>query len=717
MLKIGKSYIVRTDGISRLCADIAIDGHKQTLWFGLDSAQEDCLVAGRADPFVMAVLPAAMRGGHEIMCEDAISERLHYQLCEYLIPALSLAGDMYCKIHITAPLTAEPYPNRSGFGTSFSDDVDSLYTVSRHGPGSECPLTHIAVFNTGSFTDSERREKFTGICQAAARFADERGLETVFVDTNLYESLQENFSEVVSFRSIACALALQGLFSVWLLPAADAGKFAVDIHACASFDLLTADCAATESLTIYPDGAEAKHTKKLTALAEWEPSRRWLRPDLLKMSLKCRDNGFTAEHEETAKPGAIHIGIPRIEKDGGAVRLCADIDLSGRKEVMWFSVDEKYGEYLVDDRADAFVVGLLTPAMREGADIICDAPVTRRLLYQLRQYLIPMLAANLRGFHSVALRADPTDVKLPCENAVATGWTGGVDCMLTLKQTIEAEVPSRRLTHLMITSNGSLKGEDTGALLKKLVEKAENGAALELGLPVIGIDTNIQELANEYFLSVVVYRHASVILALQKLFGVYYNSSTYAFSRFSFDVTNCGCYELAPLTCFETDNTAFYSSGGSHSRVQKLRELSDYPPAHRYLHPCIYALPEHNCNRCRKCFGAMAALYAYGALDRFSAVFDVALFERDMDWYLAQLLAAKNSTSIDALALLKSRGIKPSVRVKIMAKYILFLRYASEIYKLADKDWYAFKLTQLKGETDKGWNEFKRAELERKAEK
>ena len=111
----------------------------------------------------------------------------------------------------------------------------------------------------------------------------------------------------------------------------------------------------------------------------------------------------------------------------------------------------------------------------------------------------------------------------PCENAVA----GGVDSMLTLKQTIEAEVPSRRLTHLMITGNGSLEGEDNSALLKQLIQTAKNGIAAELGIPAAGIDSNIQEIVGENFLSVVVYRHASVVLARQKLFGVSYNSSSY----------------------------------------------------------------------------------------------------------------------------------------------------------------------------------------------
>lgn len=717
MLKIGKSYIVKIDGISRLCADIAIDEYKQTLWFGVDSSKEDYLSVGRADPFVMVMLPAAMRGGHEIICEDIVSERLHYQLCDYLIPALSFAGDMYHKIHITAPLTAEPYPDRGGVGTSFSNNVDSLYTISRHRPGSECPLTHITVFNAGVFKGAGYREKFSRRCHAVARFANKYGLETVFVDTNLYESLAENFVEIASFRSIACVLALQGLFSVYLLPAVDADKFAVDVHACAAFDLLTTGCAATETLTIYPDGSETKYTEKLAVLEEWEPSRRLLRPDTLKKPVKCHDCSFAARlkipnkeitkpseisDKKFTKPRKIHIGTPRTEKSGDAVRLCANIDLFGKKEVMWFSVDAKYGEYLVDDRADAFVVGLLTPAMRVGANIVCDAPVTRRLLYQLRQYLIPMLAANLEGFHSITLHAEPTDVKLPCENAVATGWTGGVDSMFTLMQTIETEAPSRKLTHLMITSNGAMEGEDTSALLKKLVQKAENGIAAELGLDVVGIDANIQELVEESFISVVAYRHASAVLALQKLFGTYYKSSGYAFSQFSFDVTTCAYYELVPLSYFETDSTSFYSSGGSYSRVQKLQKLLDYPLAHQYLHPCILALPERNCNRCGKCVRTMAALYGLGTLNHFSAVFDVDLFERDMDWYFSEMLPFRHRTDYrDALALLKSHGIEPSPRVRWNSFMSCCQNQAARIIRLANKDWYALKLAQLKQKIEK----------------
>lgn len=375
----------------------------------------------------------------------------------------------------------------------------------------------------------------------------------------------------------------------------------------------------------------------------------------------------------------LYLGIPYMEKKGGKVRVCAKLKLRGKEEILWFSVEEKYGCYLVDDRADAFVVALLTTAMKDGSDIICEAPVSRRLLYQIRHYLIPILAANLPGYHTVELQAEPMDEKLPCANAVATGWTGGVDSMFTLMKTICAEEPGHRLTHLMIANNGALEDEDNSGLLNKLVRKAETGVAAELGLSVIGIETNIQELVSEAFLAVAAYRQAAVILALQKLFGIYYSSAAYEFSRFSFDVNNCFYFELVLFDNFRTDCTTFYSAYGAWSRAQKLKELSEYPLAWRMLHPCIHPLPEKNCGRCGKCVRTMAALYGLGTLERFSEVFDVDQFERDKDWYIADVLAYKESQHYgEALVLMKERGIEPSPEAQRMARSIRAARMIVE---------------------------------------
>lgn len=279
MMRIGKTYVERRDDKSYLCADIVIAGHKATLWFAIEQSQEDYLCIGRADPFVTALLPGAMRGNHEIICEDYVSERLYYQLNAHLIPALSFAGEIYHPIKIKAPLAAETCRNAGAVGTGFSGGVDSLYTIMHHSAGSEYPLTHVAVFNAGVFEGEDYKKTFAQSCGRAGQFAKEQNLKTIFVDTNLQEVLPERFLDVYSFRNLACALALQGLFSVYLLSSGhDAANFAFDFRNSASFDLLTVNCISTETTSFYLSGAEVKRREKLRSLAEWEASWRWLHP-------------------------------------------------------------------------------------------------------------------------------------------------------------------------------------------------------------------------------------------------------------------------------------------------------------------------------------------------------------------------------------------------------------------------------------------------------
>ncbi len=199
--------------------------------------------------------------------------------------------------------------------------------------------------------------------------------------------------------------------------------------------------------------------------------------------------------------------------------------------------------------------------------------------------------------------------------------------MFTYMQNVYSADPVHRLTHLLIANNGAIIG-DTRETFRQMIEKAENGFAAETGMQTIGVDTNVQEILDENFLAVTDMRHAAVIIALQKLFHVFLESAAFSFSEFSFSADHVAYYEVQLLKCFETDTTIFYSSGGSYLRWQKLQKLSEFPLAHRYLHPCIYALRE-NCCLCDKCIRTEAVLYDLGTLDRFASVFDIEKFEEE----------------------------------------------------------------------------------------
>lgn len=348
--------------------------------------------------------------------------------------------------------------------------------------------------------------------------------------------------------------------------------------------------------------------------------------------------------------------------------LCANVEYGNECKEIWFAVEEQYEAYLTTERSDAFVVGLLTVAMRLGEDVECTVPVTKRLLYQLNHYLIPSLSANIKEYQNIKVNAPTSSKILPCSGAVATGWTGGVDSMYTAMRHLNISNDGYRLTHLLIANNGALESDDNTGLLKYMVNKAREGIAKDYGISVIGVESNIQTVFSEPYLAVAAYRLPAVVLAVQKLFGVFLNSAGYEFSKFAFVPENSAYYELLPLSMFETDCTVFYSACGSVSRIQKLKELADYPAARKYLHPCIYAKRD-NCCTCGKCIRTMSALYALGELDNFSEVFDVKQFYAKKDWYLANILAKKESQHYgEVAAVMKQKGLEFSPEAKKQAR-------------------------------------------------
>ena len=352
------------------------------------------------------------------------------------------------------------------------------------------------------------------------------------------------------------------------------------------------------------------------------------------------------------------IGRPFLKSEKERTCLCAEVTYNDKTDIAWFSVEKQYEQYLAEDRIDAFVIGFLTTAMRMGADIVSEAPITRRLKYQLNQYLIPSMAQNMEIYHSISIEAPVTDEKLPCAKAVGTGWTGGVDSMYTLMKHMSDDASDHKITHLVIANNGALESDHNTELLAFMVKKARNTVAAELGLNVIGIDSNLQLLQDENYLAVAGFRLPAAVLAVQKLFGVFLHSGNYEFTRFAFVQENSAYYELLPLDCFETDCTVFYSAGSSVSRIQKLEELSNFSLARKYLHPCIYAQRD-NCCECGKCIRTMGALYALGTLDQFRQVFDVDRFyEKKADYFYYILSRREDPHYGEVIAMMNKRGLE-----------------------------------------------------------
>jgi len=335
------------------------------------------------------------------------------------------------------------------------------------------------------------------------------------------------------------------------------------------------------------------------------------------------------------------IGQPEINKTGGKARLCCRITWETGSYDMWYEVDACFEEYLCAERADAFLLAVLPYAMRQAIDIRVDAVLSEQLYYQLTMIYIPALAKNTKSYHSIRLECDDLDNRvLASQNATGTGFSGGVDSFYTVCTHLQSTAKRYNLTHLTffnVGASGDAGGEESRRLfLERLIPC--RAFAEENGFVFVTVDSNISEFLQYEHLHTHTIRSLSAVMALQKLFSVYYYSSSSTFREFALTRGDeaAGFFDLMSVHCLSNENTRFYITGPNENRVEKCAAIAGYPPSYRYLNVCLSE--GKNCSLCEKCLRTMLALYAVGKLELYSAVFDVAGFMAHLNKKLAAVI-------------------------------------------------------------------------------
>jgi len=335
------------------------------------------------------------------------------------------------------------------------------------------------------------------------------------------------------------------------------------------------------------------------------------------------------------------IGKPEIHKTSGKARLCCRIAWETGFYDMWYEVDGCFNEYLCAERADAFLLAVLPYAMKEAIDVKVDAPLSEQLYYQLTTIYIPALAKNTRTYHRIRLECDSLDnTVLDSPNAIGTGFSGGVDSFYTVCTHMQSTAKRHNLTHLAffnVGASGDAGGEEARRLFMKRQSPARAFAEAN-GFVFITVDSNISEFLQYEHLHTHTIRSLSAVLALQKLFSVYYYSSSSTLREFALERGDeaAGYFDLMSAHCLSNENTRIYITGPNETRVEKCAAIAAYPPSRRYLNVCLSE--EKNCSQCEKCLRTMLSLYAVGKLELYGAVFDVDGFKANLNKKLAALI-------------------------------------------------------------------------------
>ena len=382
----------------------------------------------------------------------------------------------------------------------------------------------------------------------------------------------------------------------------------------------------------------------------------------------------------------IKIGLPFVYDDGQFAYLKARVDISSdtassylaaskriRKDHwrtsdnyppiewnsddsgLWFAVPIDQKEYLCKDRGDAFVVAMLWYAMVTGSDIESEAPMSEKMVFSIKSFLIPALCTAENAYRRINILGPTTNVPYPNAGGVGTGMSCGIDSFYSLHVYSQESIPRPyRLTHLTYFNMGAIfhpnRSEKKEYSLKEFYEttdrmseeKRENArrVAEESGLPLVYVKSNLDK---DYYRGAYghtgVYRNCAMALSVQGLFSVYYNSSGGWPGYFDLTLTEGSQhYEALLCTCLSTESLSFILSDYV-TRVEKTMAVADNKLAQKYLDVCFCF---NNCGRCSKCFRTLVTLEIVGKLDEFSQVFDIEQFKKDRAEAYYQILKAKD---------------------------------------------------------------------------
>ena len=319
------------------------------------------------------------------------------------------------------------------------------------------------------------------------------------------------------------------------------------------------------------------------------------------------------------------------------VRCYCNIDIDGKEKEIWFEVEKKYEKYLVLDRADAYLIGILNFAMRNNHNIKCEMPVTDELLHNIKEVIIPILSKYSNDLYNIEIDAATIKPLTPGKH-IGTGLSCGIDSFYSLHKHFDDAYPSMKLTDVCINNVGAFNecysdyGMDkTKEERYKTTEKVANEAKINL----IKTDSNFYDVINQKHSLSHTYSSVFAIYMLQGYWNkYYYASSGYDFSFFELKdngKNDCAEYELLSLQYFSTSAIRIYSDGGEKERIEKTKYITDFDLAQKYLHVCVKK--STNCGKCPKCRRTLTALDALGKLQNFSKVFDIKYYESNKKEY------------------------------------------------------------------------------------
>jgi hypothetical protein len=263
----------RTEPTLTVGARIELNGHpSKTLWYRVPTIYETAL-SPNSDPFVVAVLLAAMGHARELVIHGSVSPSLLSHLEEFQAAWAAWLPQFLAEIPITVDREQEPNLCRSSPAAiaAFSGGVDSSYTVFSHARallGRRSQPLKAGLFVHGFDIPLSQVTDFERAAERAGIMLDSLGLTLIPMATNFRQVMSRFISWENSFGSAIAAslLMLQGQFDSGLIPSSYSYH---DLAFPYGSNPLTDPLLGNRLFSIRHDGADKGRFGKVQVIKDW----------------------------------------------------------------------------------------------------------------------------------------------------------------------------------------------------------------------------------------------------------------------------------------------------------------------------------------------------------------------------------------------------------------------------------------------------------------
>lgn len=338
-------------------------------------------------------------------------------------------------------------------------------------------------------------------------------------------------------------------------------------------------------------------------------------------------------------------------------KLSSELKSKDRSRILWFEVLKPHVKFFNVSVLDPFVLPALVCAMFENKNLKLTGSINSSLAYSISSPLQIILNKLFPELNIVNVILDDvvTSEVSTISKGVGTGFSCGVDSFTALKENYyDQEIPDFRVNTLAQINHSQSKELDTTVWESK--SDFYSDAARVVGLPLIFIRSNLYTHSPLAYQKVHTLLNCSAIMSLPGLFSKYYYASSYQFNDLYVKETNDIAHaEPLVLQLISTDYVKFYASSMHLSRTEKTKQILDLDVTTQFLDVCTKnPTNKINCSLCYKCERTMMTLDAYGRLNDFYHLFNLARWKRRRASYIQKV---KDSHNDIFLTELKDLGI------------------------------------------------------------